>query len=218
MEISQLIKEARAVLFDMDGIIIDSDSLHDEAKRRAVSFCGVQVGDAEWSEIRHFTSAQIYQLLCKKHSEIRLTEEEFVVEKSRIFVEIAPHKMKAITGAFEFVAYLKGKSIRTALVTASRKDTLGIVASKFDLDKYFDIILTREDVEKAKPDPEAYLKAARLLGVEPKNSLVLEDSVPGVQSGKAAGCLVIGRSDTVSGNILLEAGADAVFKDYNELY
>jgi len=217
MNIQDLINESKAVLFDMDGVIIDSDSLHDEAKRGAVDFCGIQIEESEWQKIRHYTSVQIYDWLVEQYPDIKIKKEEFIAEKSRIFSEIAPIKIQDIRGAFKFVRYLKSKNIKTALVTASRKDTLGIVYQKFKLDDYFDVILTREDVENVKPDPEAYLKAAKLLEVRPEDCTVVEDAVLGVQSGKSAGCKVIGRASAVTQEVLTEAGADAVFVNYEEL-
>lgn len=217
MEILKIVDGAKAVLFDMDGIIIDSDSLHDQSKRGAVEFCGIRIEESEWQVLRHYTSSQIYQQIAGKYPDIKISEKEFVDCKSRIFLEIAPEKMESIPGALEFVQYLKNRGIKTALVTASRLDTYGIASDKFNLGAYFDVVITREDVGKSKPDPEAYLKAAQLLKVSPKDCVVFEDAVPGVQSGKSAGCKVIGRSSTVSKKILLEAGVEAVFEKYSEI-
>jgi len=213
----KLFEESEAVLFDMDGVVVDSDSMHDEAKKEAIKFCGVELGNSDWEELRHHTSAQIYQRLFEKYPNIKVTEADFVARKSKIFAEIAPAKMQEVQGSFDFIQRLREKGKKTALVTASRMDTLNIVAQKFNLKEYFDIILSREDVKNTKPDPEAYLKAAKLLYLEPKLCVVVEDSVPGIQSGKAAGCRVVGKITSKSEEILLKAGADLVFENYSEL-
>ena len=125
-------------------------------------------------------------------------------------------EIKAFNGVFDFIKFLKDKKIKTALVTASRKDTQKIVSNYFDLKKYFDVILTREDVKKPKPDPEAYLKAAKLLKVKAKNCVVIEDSIVGVESGKAAGCKVLGKFTQDSRSSLLKAGTEVIFEKYSE--
>jgi HAD superfamily hydrolase (TIGR01509 family) len=104
-----------------------------------------------------------------------------------------------------------------ALVSSSPKPIVDIVVQRFELGKYFDRIITGDDVEKGKPDPEPYLKAAKELGVHPEECVVVEDSINGVKSAKAAGMKCIGITNSFPREELERAGADYVIDVIVEL-
>jgi beta-phosphoglucomutase-like phosphatase (HAD superfamily) len=85
------------------------------------------------------------------------------------------------------------------------------------LHRYFDAVVTAEDVSRTKPDPEPYLRAAEQLGVSTQFCVAIEDSRNGVRSAKAAGCHVIGLTTTYSADALMAAGADVVWNSYREI-
>jgi len=213
----EILKKSKAILFDLDGVVIDSDSLHDEAKKATLRYYGFKTPDFDWGKIKNHSISQIYEWLCLKDPKIKVTENEFVAYKREYFSKFAESKIKLVPNVLVFVNFLKEQGIRTALVTATSRVAFDFFYKKFDLSKYFEVFITGNDVKNLKPDPEAYLKAVNLLGLEPKNCVVIEDSPIGVQSGKSAGCFVVGRESTVSKNVLLRAGANAVFKDFVEV-
>jgi len=210
----RLCEKAEAVLFDLDGVIIDSDSLHNEAKKVTLEYYGLEVGAGDWERIRHHATSQIYEWLADRDPEIKVTKNEFLAYKSHYFAKFAATKIKLVSGVLLFIQSLKEHGVKLALVTATRRGAFDIFCEKFGLEGYFGVVVTGEDVKNLKPDPEAYLMAAGLLGSRPENCIVIEDTAVGVQSGKAAGCMVVGRESTLSKKVLIEAGADAVFKDF----
>lgn len=217
-QIANIIDSSDAVLFDMDGVVVDTDNIHSDSKYAAAKSLGIEIEDSWWQEISQFTSAQIYHKILLKFPNLEVGEQEFVKRKSDFFANNIKKRVGEIPGAFEFVEKLKQHNIKTALVTASRMDTVKIVQEKFELEKYFDLVLSRENVKNPKPDPECYLKAAKFLGVDIENCVVFEDSLHGTASGVAAGAKVIGRMAFRSEEELLAAGAIIVFKDYKDLY
>lgn len=216
-ELGRLFKNAKAVLFDLDGVVIDSDSLHEEAKTATLKYYGFILDEKDWKKIKHHATSQIYEWLHKHNPKNKATREEFLAYKTDYFAKFAPTKIKLVSDILVFARLLKEEGIRLALVTATRRDAFEFFCHKFDLDQYFPVIITAEDVKNLKPDPEAYLKAVNLLGLEARDCVVIEDTAIGVQSGKSAGCAVVSRESTVSKEILIEAGADAVFKDFSDL-
>ncbi|MFH1182747.1 MAG: HAD family phosphatase [Candidatus Moraniibacteriota bacterium] len=216
MKTLQPFKNIQAVLFDMDGVVIDSYDLHNQAKKEALEFYNIYLADSEWKKIQDLTSTQIYRQIFNLFPEVKVSEKDFVARKSKIFAQRVSSKL-LVSHCLKFAQQLKNKKIKTALVTANRRETWKSIAKKFRLNQYFDISLGKEDVKNEKPDPECYIMAAKLLGVEPKNCLVIEDSIPGIQSGKAAGCIVAGKVTADSKEVLLKAGADVVFENFSEL-
>lgn len=217
IKLGRLFKNAKAVLFDLDGVVIDSDSLHEEAKTATLRYFGFMLDEKDWKKIKHHATSQIYDWLHKQNPQIKAAKEEFMAYKTDYFAKFAPTKIKLVFAVLAFAQLLKEEKISLALVTATRRKAFEFFYHKFDLDQYFSVIVTAEDVKNLKPDPEAYIRAVNLLGLEAKDCVVIEDTAIGVQSGKSAGCEVVGRESTVSKEVLIEAGADAIFKDFADL-
>lgn len=210
-------RSANAVLFDLDGVVIDSDSLHDEAKKAALDYYGFKIADSDWKEIKNHSISQIYEWLYLRNPEIGVTEKDLVAHKRNYFSQFAESKIDLVPNVLLFINFLKKQGIRTALVTATGQTAFEFFRRKFELDKYFEVFVTGDDVKNLKPHPEAYLKAVSLLGLETENCVVIEDTPIGVQSGKTAGCFVVGKESTVAKDVLLAKGADVVFRDFDDL-
>jgi len=217
-DLRKLIDNAEAALFDLDGVIIDSDIFHEMAKMATVKYYNFEIKNKDWKKIKHHATSQIYQwLLERRHPKMDVSKEDFIAYKSRFFEEFSLKQIELVPGAIEFVKYLKKRKIKLALVTAGRRSNLKMFSKKFKLDKYFELIITGDDVKNLKPSPEAYAMAVRLLKSQPQNCIVFEDTELGVLSGKSAGCQVVGRSATVSKKALLKAGARQAFEKYEEI-
>ena len=106
---------------------------------------------------------------------------------------------------------------KLGLTTSASRSTQELTFETFGFAPYFDAIVTGEDITKGKPDPEPYLTTARKLGIDAKDCIVIEDSINGVRSGHAAGCVVIAMTTTFPREALLEAGADHVIDSFSEL-
>ena len=207
----------KAILFDLDGVIIDSDFLHEEAKKANLIHYHFEITEIDWEKIKHHATSQIYQWLWEHHPDIKFSEKEFMGFKSQYFLKFASSKIKLMPGVLVFIKYLKKRGIRLALVTATRRGSLEVFLNKFNLRSYFEVIIAEDDVKKLKPHPEAYSKAIKLLSLKPKDCLVIEDTKLGVESGKSAGCQVIGKIGTISSDRLIMAGVDGVFNHFHEI-
>lgn len=178
-----------AVLFDMDGLLVDSEPLWFLAEQQVVDQLG-----GTWTK-QHQEDLLGSNLEFAAHYMIRLTG------SSRPPAEVAVMLKDAMTaqlgtgvtfrpGVTELVAALAKAEIPTALVTSSVRDHLDLVLNSLP-DHRFDVLVTGDDVTHKKPHPEPYLRASGLLSVAPRDCVVLEDSPAGVASAEAAGCAVI---------------------------
>ena len=179
-----------AILFDMDGTLIDSEPLWLKAEIEVMAEVGChwdeqdQInclgGPAERTE--RYMQERIQNIKPHGYFIKRLHE----VMRARITSEL-----DLIPNALSLLKECKDAGIKTALVTASSRDLMTIVLKRFPPGT-FDVVVSGDDVEKSKPDPAPYLLAAKQLSVDILKCLVLEDSLTGVQSGLSSGAKVIG--------------------------
>jgi len=184
-----------AILFDMDGVIIDSNPFHKIALKQ---FCQQHGHDLTDEELRlkiygrtnkdwipNLFGALAPQLVA-----------QYGEEKEAMFREIYKHDIKPVDGLIEFLDELDRNSIPRAIATSAPRSNVDFTLKYTGTGKYFETILDEAFVMRGKPDPEIYLKAARALGFKPQDCIVIEDSLSGVQAGKAAGCKVVAITTT----------------------
>jgi HAD superfamily hydrolase (TIGR01509 family) len=179
-----------AVVFDLDGLAVDSEPLHIEAWRRAVRAAGHGF-DPAWIE-PYFgspvatTAEGLAEKLGVDPGELL---ERRTLEFDRLTEEGLPHR----PGLPEAVDRLRAAGLRTAVVTSGRRAYAegALEALKRDHGISFELVVTRDDVDRPKPDPEPYRTAAVRLGVDPAECVALEDAPAGVNSAKDAGMLVV---------------------------
>ena len=126
-------------------------------------------------------------------------------------------QMRLIPGSREFIRKAHKKGFKLGLTTSALQENQKRVFEMFNLGPFFSTIITGQDIINGKPHPEPYLKTAEKLGVAPANALVIEDSVNGVRSGKAAGCRVIAITTSFPRERLMELQADYVVDSFAEL-
>jgi beta-phosphoglucomutase len=206
-----------AVLFDYDGVLMQSHPYHVQAWRAefAASDFDVDVADEDVLLYEGSMAINIGRRLFLK-SGIAITEEEltaFTQRKQERYRQIT--RATVMPGVPEFVDFLSEAGTRIAIVTGTSRLNLekSLPAS---LIKKFNGIVTCESVERAKPHPEPYLMGAEKLGVPPSKCLVVENAPLGIQAGKAAGMRVAALLTTLARGHL--EGADVYFKDIVELH
>jgi len=190
-----------AVLFDMDGVIVDTMDLHFEAGAKMLSKKGLKITKEELRkhDSRRFNDVYKDFFDSKNDAEIEaMLDEKYRWLKSRT-KGIVP-----IPGFFEFFFKVKGK-YPLAIVSSSRKHFVEHILKEIGEQDSFDIIVGGDQVSKGKPDPEGYLKAASLLGVQPEKCLVIEDSINGIISAKKSGAKCVAVTTTYEKNFLLDA-------------
>ena len=206
--------DIRGVIFDMDGVLVDSEPFICEAAMRMFE--------------------QTYGLIVKREDFIPFVgagEDRFIGgvaeqygvtlsmprDKFRtyeIYLDIIRGKLKPLPGAVEFVRAVRSRGMRTAVATSADRvkmegnlREIGLVVADFDA------VVTGDDVARKKPDPEIFVLAAERIGLLPERCLVVEDAPNGVRAAKAAGCRCLGLTSSFTDATLREAGADHVATD-----
>ncbi len=175
------------VVFDLDGTLIDSEALVREAHFAACDALGYQMSDAQFlSLVGMHREANDIQLRSYYSDDFPL---ERFIEATRAHVgeRVAPLK----PGALEMMDALDALGAPFALATSSRRPWVERHFAAYGFDARFRAVVTRQDVENGKPDPEPYLKASAALGLAPADVLALEDSHAGVRSAHGAGCMTV---------------------------
>jgi putative hydrolase of the HAD superfamily len=180
----------RAVIFDFDGTLVDSEYLHCLALSKAIKDnTGIIVTPEQVGLLAGMTYTEKAKILLKDKGNFDI--ERIAAEAYDYFLSMALDKIKLRRGAKRVIKMIHSLGLKIGLYSPNRKKFLMSVLSKFDILKYFDVVIGREDVSRPKPDPEGYLLAAERLKVKPEECLVFEDTPTGFTSAKQAGMKVI---------------------------
>lgn len=190
----------KALIFDMDGVIIDSEPIHFEVDIQTMREFGVNISIDELNKYVGTTNEYMLNDLKNKYK-IKKSFEEMLEYKMELTIrKIKEAKISAILGIPELLISLKSKNIKTAIGSSSPKELINTVIEKFKLEKYFECIVSGDDVKEGKPKPDIYLEVSKIIGVAPEECIVIEDSRNGVLAAKNAGMKCIGFKNINSGN------------------
>jgi HAD superfamily hydrolase (TIGR01509 family) len=203
-----------AVIFDMDGVLIDSGVHHRAAWRALLAELGEEPAHPEyWRLTIGRPSEEALPLLLGRrvpeHESWRLAR-----RKRDLYVSFARGGMVSVTGVKEFVAALSRLGVPRAVGTSASRFDVDQMLSGVGLRRHFDVIVTADDVTQGKPDPEVYELAAARMGMPAEACLVFEDSLVGVVAARRAGMRVIGVTTAHSEAELRQAGAERAIADF----
>lgn len=197
--------QLKAILFDMDGVLVDSEEYIFEAARLMFAEHGVTVhpqdalpfvGTGENSYISGIGRANGFEV-------------EIERDKARtyqIYGEITHGKLNSLPGSKSFIRQCKQKGLKLAVASSADRVKIEINLREIGLPEHtFDAIISGEDVERKKPFPDIYLLAAQKLGIQPEECLVVEDAVSGVKAAKAAGAKCLALTTSFAADKLTEA-------------
>jgi len=204
-----------AVIFDMDGVVVDSNPFH---RRALVQFCqkhGYRLTEDQMkSKIFGRTNKEwLTDLLGGSITLNKIREYEDEME-SQFRKDYAPH-VKPIKGLIRFLSALKRNNVKMALASSAPKLNVDFILRKTETGNFFKTIIDGDSIANGKPHPEIYLKTAKAIGFIPKKCIVIEDSLSGVEAAKRAECKVVGITTTHSPKEL--AVADLVINDFDEI-
>jgi HAD superfamily hydrolase (TIGR01509 family) len=187
-----------AVIFDMDGVIVDSNPYHRIALRKFCESYGYNLSDEEM-KIKIFgrTNKDWLTRLFGRDlpaGELNRLEDE----KERLFRELIEPDIEPVPGLLDFLRELKEQQITCAVATSAPPANVSFTLEKTGTAKFFRTIVDGNKVMHSKPHPEIYLKTARVIGFATHRCLVIEDSLSGIASAQEAGCPVIGITTTHS--------------------
>ena len=209
----------KAVIFDMDGTLIDSIKVHALSAIEACREFKIEVSVNDYiKEVGKSFEEIIQSISERKGFSLSSKEIEYLNQIKKQKFQEHIKDVKLLPGVKKILSYLKSKGIKTALASSSAKEEVNTILDFFDLRKFFDVVVTKEDVNRAKPNPEIFLKAAKLLNIDPKDSIVIEDSDYGIIAAKDGGFTAFGvLTGKSSREELVRAGADMVFHNLVEL-
>lgn len=211
-------QEFEAILFDMDGTLVDSMWMWEAIDVEYLAKFGKELPDdlQKCLEGKSFSETAVYM---KERFQIPDSTEEMKAEWNRMACEKYRHEVPYKPGAPEFLQQCREKGIRLGIATSNSRELVEVAAESLALYDYFACILTACEVKRGKPAPDVYLAVAERLGVSPEKCLVFEDVVPGIQAGKAAGMQVCAVRDASSkaSEEEIRALADYYIEDYREL-
>jgi HAD superfamily hydrolase (TIGR01509 family) len=180
----------RAVAFDLDGLLFDTERLYEQVGTEVLARRGKTVPNDLFDQMMGRKAEVALQLMIDA-CELASTVNELARESAEVMFKLLATELATMPGALELLAALEAANIPKAVVTSSPRTFVDRVLGEFDLAKRFSFVLASEDVEEGKPAPDVYLMAAKRLGVAPAEMLVLEDSQNGCRAGVAAGAYVV---------------------------
>ncbi|WP_418714950.1 HAD family hydrolase [Blautia hydrogenotrophica] len=192
-----MLKGKKAVLFDLDGTLVDSMWVWSEVDIRYLGEMGLSVPADLQEEIEGMGFTEVAEYF-KKRFQISQDIEQIKETWNILAMDAYQNQVKLKPGIRSFLTYLKSQNIRTAVASSNSWELIEAVLKSHRIDRYFDCIVTSCEVQRGKPAPDVYLEAAGRLGVKPENCLVFEDIVAGIQSGKAAGMTTCAVEDAYS--------------------
>ncbi len=175
-----------AVVFDMDGVLVDSEPLHVEAARRLLAAYGVAYTDEENEEFVGFTDLEIWTLLKTRHG-LSPTVEELTRRFGQGLIGLLEREAVPMPGVPGVLVGLRRAGYRLALASSSTLEIIAATLRVLRIDEHFPIVVSSVEVGRGKPAPDVFLAAASRLGLPPGRCLVVEDSRNGVLAAKRAG-------------------------------
>ncbi|MAG15473.1 phosphatase [Candidatus Woesearchaeota archaeon] len=205
----------KAVIFDMDGVIADSEVAHESAMRKVLEKHGFKLTTEDYARFCPGRTDEDGFKGIVEGNNLNIDVEDLCKEKSRLFPQIAENSIAEVNGATELIKKLHEK-VKLGVASGANRDDVEMILSKLDVKKFFQITVSGDDVRFGKPDPESYLLAATKLNVYPNACLVIEDAKAGILSAKAAGmkCVAL-RSKYASEEDLSEA--DKIVNSLSEI-
>ena len=189
---NQAARKFSAVIFDLDGTLVDSEPLYLEADQKIFRPLGIIV-EAEHKKPYTGLSSHCFLSDFKKQYDLSISVEELLTRKNAAYMELAQERTHVFPEMRTFVSLLKEHGYPLAVASGSSKEVIDAVLEAADLLTYFDVTLSSSQVKKGKPAPDVFLEAARLLNTPPQACLVMEDSCYGVEAAKNAqmSCIAI---------------------------
>ena len=210
-----ILKRPTALIFDMDGVLVDSEPLHKRAKELAFGEIGIVLSESVYDSYKGRPDATMIPELLSQRGLSTEQIAELLHRKHRIFEKIE-HEMKTVPGAAEFVLWAKSR-YRIALATSATARNRAAALALLGIGNPFEAVVDSGRSHRPKPDPEVFQMVIGDLRVGPEDCWIIEDSMNGLKAAKAAGCYAVAITTTFPRATLSGAGADMVVDTFAEL-
>ncbi|MDR1542097.1 MAG: HAD family phosphatase [Clostridiales bacterium] len=206
----------KAVIFDMDGVLVDSQPLHFQIDEAVLKDAGARPSKLEVESHAGMANMDRWADYIKIFS-LPQTPEELIENHVKILMKLFTESSLTPTdGLLELLELLRRGGLKMAVASSSSLALINLVLNKLNIEEFFGAIATGEEVKHSKPAPDVFLKAAEKLGVSPSECVAIEDSESGVLAAKKAQMLCIGYFNPNSGEQDLSP-ADRIIKSFNEV-
>lgn len=182
-------KPIAAVIFDMDGVLLDSEPLHLRATQAVLSEQGASYTERDNRAFFGATDAEMFRALRIRFN-LSVPTPVLVEAKRQRLVELVRTEARPMPGIPGILRWLREAGLRLALASSSPPAVIGAALDTLGLDATFEVVVSGDEVARGKPAPDVFLTAASRLGIEARRCLVVEDSRNGVLAGKTAGMIV----------------------------
>lgn len=205
-----------AVLFDMDGVVVNSEDYWVDFQREEILPAVVPDEDVDVAEVSGMNFRDIYDYLDEEYG-AAISREEFVQQFNEAAEELYTERVEALDGLHDLLATLDERGVPSALVSSSPHDWIGMALERFDLADEFDYVISADDIDAAsKPAPDVFEYAAAEVGVPAAECVVVEDSENGIEAADRAGTTVVAYRIAAHGDIDRSA-ADEIVDSPGEL-
>lgn len=213
----QIPKEIKCVIFDMDGVVIDSEEIHKKAYYETFNSLDINVSDELYKSFTGSSTINAFQRLVA-HFNLENNPEDLVLDKRKRYVNFFENdpNLHLVKNVEEIIKYFYSKGITLILASSSAMINIDRVFTRFNLHSYFTAKISGADLTASKPHPEIFEKAALLGKTLKENCIIIEDSDNGIQAANDAGIFVFGYRNPMIEDQTLE-NADAVITDFLEL-
>lgn len=205
----------KLIIFDMDGVLLDSEKLYMDMNRILFKKLGADVSITEHQTFVGISATKMWTYIKNKFNLTQSVDELIELEKELKYTTLIETNLVPAFGVIDFLECLKRKKHTITIASSGLKKNIDLILHKLDIEKYFDFVVCGEQVKKGKPEPDIFLKVADHYGKQTADCIVIEDSANGVLAAKAANMFCIGYYNPGSGNQDLTK-ADIVIHNFKD--
>jgi HAD superfamily hydrolase (TIGR01509 family) len=204
-----------AVVFDMDGVLLDSEPLHHAVLSELLAQDGRTMDRAEYEHFIGWTTEAMFETLIARYG-LQVSAGEYGARYTAMILHALQQPLEPAPGVVALVERLAERRMRLAVASSSQRLWIDTTLHSLGLSSMFPVVVSADDVQRGKPDPAIYRLAAERLGVTPARCMAIEDSPSGVVSARAAGMTVLGVRTPYTAHLRLE-GAERIVDSLAEL-
>ncbi len=210
-------KGIKAIIFDMDGVLFDTEPLNDEHVEIYYKKIGIKTPAGYFEKLRGANSKTVWTTIIQDFN-LPHSVEELIVDARKSYIDFLKSKKEIppIEGVRDLIIKLREEHFKIGLASSANPKRVDLLLQRSGMKNLFDAVVESDNVPRGKPAPDLYLEAAKLLKLKPENCIVVEDAESGIKSAKSAGMKVVGFAGLPHNKQSL-SGSDKIIYSFNEL-